>query len=152
MVRFTLWIEVRAAFTATHGQAGQAVLERLLEGEEFEHALGHAGVEANAALVGSDRVIVLHPPSALHADITLVVLPTDADTDDSVRLGDAPEDLVLVVFLLVLDVAEDVLSHFLDGLNELRLTGIALLDARDELLEVDVVCNCLLYTSPSPRD
>ena len=37
------------------------------------------GVEADAALVGADRVVVLHPPAALDADVVVVVLPADAE-------------------------------------------------------------------------
>ena len=35
-VGFTLGVEVRPAFSATHGQCGEGVFEGLLEGEELE--------------------------------------------------------------------------------------------------------------------
>ena len=129
VIGLALGVEVGAALAAAHGQAGQAVLEGLLEGEELEHAFGDAGVEADAALVRADGIVVLHAPAALHADIALVVLPADAEADHPVGLGDAAQDLVLVILLLVLDEVEDVLRNFLNRLHELGLARVAPLDA-----------------------
>ena len=137
--RLALRIEVRAAFAAAHGQTGEAVLEGLLEGQELEDALGHARVEAEASLVRADRIVVLHAPSALHADVPVVVLPADAEAHHAVRLGDTPQDLRVVVDLLVGDVLEDIARHLVDGLLELCLSGITPLQALHELLEIDVV-------------
>ena len=137
--RLALGIEVRPALAAAHRQAGERVLEGLLEGEELEHALVDARVEADAALVGPDRVVVLDAVAALDAHAAVVVLPADAEADHAVGLGDAAQDLLGVVGLLVLDEAEDVLGHFLHRLDELRLVRIALLDAFHEGRKIDVV-------------
>ena len=93
-VALALGVEVRAALAAAHRQAGQRVLEGLLEGEELQHALGDRGVEADPALVRADRVVVLDAAAALDADIAVVVLPADAEGDDPIGLGDAAEDLL----------------------------------------------------------
>src|SRR5581483_880175 len=96
------------------------------------YALVDRGVEADAALVGADRVVVLHAPAALDADAAAVVLPADPEGDDPVGLGDAAQDLLLVVFFLVGDEVEDVLGHFLHSLDEFGLMWIAPLDAFHE--------------------
>src|ERR1700692_4764850 len=113
MVGLTTRVEIGAALAPTHGQSGQAVLEGLLERKELQHALSDTGVEANAALVGADRVVVLYPPTTLHADVALVVLPTDPKADDAIRLGHAAQNLVLMVLLLVADELEHVLRDLL---------------------------------------
>ena len=145
MIALALGVEVGAALAAAHGQAGQAVLEGLFEGQELQHAFGDAGMEADAALVRADGVVVLHPPAALHADIALVVFPADAEADHPVRLGDAAQDLVLVVLFLVLDEVEDVLGDFLDRLDEFGLARIAALHAMDEARQVDMFIGHLFF-------
>ena len=58
------------------------------------------------------------------------------------RLGNAAEDLLGVVLLLVLHEFEDVFGHFLDRLHKFRLVRIALLHALHEAIQVDVVGDC----------
>ena len=55
----------------------------------------------------------------------------------SIRLGNPPQDLHLVVDLLVFDEVEDVDGPLVDRLMELDLSRIASLDALHELLEID---------------
>lgn len=51
----SLHVDRRSAHLASaHGQCGECVLEALLEAQELDHAEGHGGVEAQAALVGAD--------------------------------------------------------------------------------------------------
>ena len=96
-------------------------------------------MEAEAAFVRADRIVVLHTPAALHADIPVVVLPADAEAHHAVWLGDTPQDLFVVVDLPVGDVVEDIACHLVDGLLELWLSRVAPLQALHELLEIDVV-------------
>src|SRR5690606_17783654 len=68
-------IEVGAAFGAPDRQAGEGVLERLLEGEELDHPEIHRGVEAHPPLKGPSaelnstrkpRLILTFPESSTH--------------------------------------------------------------------------------------
>src|SRR3546814_8679278 len=77
-----LGVEVRSALAAAHRQAGQRILERLFERQELEHAFGDARVKADAALIGTDRIVVLHPPAALDADMAVVVLRSEEHTSE----------------------------------------------------------------------
>jgi hypothetical protein len=99
-------------------------------------------------LVGADRVVVLHPPAALDADVAGIVLPADPERDHPVRLGNPAQDLRLVILLLVGDEIEDVLGHFLHCLDEFVLMRVAPFDPFHELVEVDVVGNCHRSISP----
>ena len=96
-------------------------------------------MEADAALVGPDGIVVLHTPSALHANIIIVILPADAEADHPVGLRHPAQNLVFVVFFFVLYVIEDVFRHFLNRLDEFRLAGVAFLHPLNELIEVDML-------------
>ena len=139
MVALALRVEIGAALAAAHGKAGQGILEGLLEAEELEDRFVDRGVEADPALIGPDRIVVLDPVAALDADMIIVVLPDDAEADHPVRLGDAPQDLPAVIFLLVLDELENVLCDLGHGLDEFGLAGIAPLHPRDEAVQIDMV-------------
>ena len=82
-------VEVGTTLAAAHWQAGERVLEGLFECQKLQHAFGDRRVEPDAALVGADGVVVLHPPAALHADVVVVILPTHPERHDAVGLGDA---------------------------------------------------------------
>ena len=60
-------VEVRAALAAADGHAGEGVLEDLLEAEELDDAQVHARVEAQTALVGSERGVELDAETAVDA-------------------------------------------------------------------------------------
>lgn len=122
MIGLPLGIEVLSALASAHGQPGQAVLEGLFEGEQLEYAFGDAGMETNTAFVRADRIIVLHPPAALHADIAFIIFPTDAKTDDAIRFGDPPQNLILVIILFVAYEIEHAFCDFLYCLNKFQLT------------------------------
>src|SRR5690606_7404405 len=151
-VALALGVEVGPAFAATHREAGERVLERLLERKELEHAFVDARVEAQAALVGTDRVVVLHAVAALDMHVAGIVLPADAERHDAVRLRDAAHDLGRLVDLLVGDEAEDVLRHVLHRLDEFRLVRIVLLHGLHERREIDVLrlSHFLSYPSMCP--
>ena len=78
-VALALGVEVRPALAAAHGKPGQSVLEGLFKSQKLKCAFGYARVEADAALVWADRVIVLHAPAALHANVAIIILPADAE-------------------------------------------------------------------------
>ena len=95
VVRLALGVEVGAALAAADGQAGQGVLEDLLEAEELDDAEVDRGVEAQAALVGPERGVELDAEAAVDLDLALVVLPRHPEDDLPFRLADALDDLAL---------------------------------------------------------
>ena len=97
VVALALGVEVRAALAAAHGQRGQRVLEHLLEGEELEDPQVDRGVEAQAALVGTDGAVHLDPEAAVDLDAALVVEPRHAEQDHPLRLDDALEHPMMPV-------------------------------------------------------
>ena len=99
-------------------------------------------MKADTALVRSDGVAVLHAPAALNPNVAAVIFPAHPEADDSIRLGDAPKDLILVIFLLVLDEVEDVLCNLLNCFVVFRLAGVARANALHELLEIHMVGDC----------
>ena len=138
MIALALGVEVRAALAAAHGQAGQRVLERLLEREELQHAFGDGGVETDPALIGADRVVILHPPATLHADLALIVFPAHPERDHTVGFADPAQDLIFVILRLVGNEIENVFGNFLHRLNEFGLAGIVLAHIANERFEVGI--------------
>ena len=127
-VGLTLGVEVRAALSATHGQAGEGVLEDLLEAEELDDRQVHGGVEAQAALVGAQSGVVLDAEAAVHMDVTLVVGPRDAELDLSLGLDDSVDDRQVGVFGMTLRQRGDRQEDLVDGLMKLGLGGVAVPD------------------------
>lgn len=80
-VRPAVRVEVAAALAAADAQAGQGVLEDLLEAQELHHADVHRRVEAQAALVRAERTVELDAVAAVDVDAAPAVLPRDAEED-----------------------------------------------------------------------
>ena len=82
-------IEIRAAFSAAHRQAGEGILECLFEAQEFQDRGVHGGFEAQAALVGSDGGVELHPVAAIDMRHVVIIAPFDTKGDRAIRLHQA---------------------------------------------------------------
>ena len=136
VVRLAFRIEIGAPFPTAHGQAGQRVLEGLLERQELEDTERYAGVKADAALVGPDRIVVLDPITAIDPDISFIILPAHAKDDDAVRLRHAFHDLHVVVMRLVGDIRKDAMRHLMDGLMKLGFPGISLFHSGDKAFQI----------------
>src|SRR5699024_6135647 len=118
-------VEVRTALAAADGQAGEGVLEDLLEAEELHDAEVHRGVEAQPALVGAEGGVVLDPETTVDLHGSLVIHPRDAEDDLALRLAEPHEDaVVLVLGMARLDDLQG-LEHLPDSLVEHGLPGVA---------------------------
>ena len=137
-VRAALRIEVGAALAAADRHAGQRVLERLLEAEELDDAEVHRRVEADAALVGSERRVELDAEAAVDPDLSLVVDPGHAEDDLPLGLADALDQRVVGVVGMLGDDAPEALEDLPDRLMELLLAGIAAHDLVEDRLELFV--------------
>ena len=137
MLRLALRVKVGAALAAAHGQAGERVLEGLLEAEEFQDALVHRGMEPDAALVGANRVVELDAVAAVHLHLVVVVLPRHAERDDAVRLRHAVKNLDLFVDRVVVDERNNGLRHLMHSLVEDFLRRIAAFHPIHEITEID---------------
>ena len=126
VVRLSFGIEVRTSFAPTHRQAGQAVLEYLLEGEELEDGEVDRGMEAQAALVGADGAVELDAESPVHLDVTLIVDPRHPELDQPLWLHnsliDVRGDELRVCLDHRVETLED-LEHRLMELGLVRITG-----------------------------
>ena len=124
-VGFACGVKVAAALAAAHGKPREGVLEGLLEGEELHDGEVDIGLEAQAALVGSDGVVELDPETAVDMVDALVVRPRHAENDLSVGLDHAFEDAVFPQNLFVLrDCRCKRFQHFTHGLHEFGFVRI----------------------------
>jgi len=99
-VGLALGVEVGATLATAHVEAGQGVLEDLLEAQELEHGEVDGGVQSEAALVGAERGVELHAEGIVDLDLALVVLPHYAELDDALGDGDDFEGIAVFGVLL----------------------------------------------------
>src|SRR5690606_9504498 len=134
----TFGVEVRAALAPADRQAGEGVLEDLLETEELDRVQQNARVEAQASLVGAERRVELHPEAAVDLDLASVIDPGHPEDDLPLRLAQAGNDARLAVVGVLADHGSETVQHLEDGLVELGLAGVALKDLLIERLECGI--------------
>ena len=137
-VALALGVEVAAALAAADGQAGQAVLQRLLEGQELHGILGDGGVQPQAALVGADGAVALHAVAAVHVHVARVVHPRHAELDHALLLHEQLQHAGLYVFRMLFDHGLDGFQNALHGDQELLVVRVARLDARHQVDQISV--------------
>ena len=128
-VALALGVEVAAALAAADGQAGEAVLEHLLKAQELEDGQVHAGMQAQAALVGADGAVVLHAVAAVDLRAALVVHPGHAEHDDPLRLHETVQQARLFIFRVLVEDGREALQNFGSRLKKFALMGVALPEA-----------------------
>ena len=124
-VGLALGIEIGSALSTAHGQRREAVLEDLLEAEEFQDAQVDARMEAQTTLVGADGGVEFHTVAPVDPDVALVVRPRYAEGDDALRLDHALEQGVTLILGIGFNEGNDGLCDLFNGLQEFRLVGIA---------------------------
>ena len=142
-VGLALGVKVRAALAAAHGERGEGVLEDLLEAEELHDGEVDGRVEAQTALVGADRGIVLDAEAAVDVGHAVVVDPGDTELDNALRLDKAFEKTVLLPLGVLVHDQLQRFKNLHDRLKELRLMCIAALNVRVHLFQILVVQHLL---------
>ena len=122
-IALALWVEVRSALASTHRKRGQGVLEDLLEPKEFEDSQIDTRMEAETALVGTDRTIHLDPEATIYVDLTGVIDPGDTEHDYPFGFNHPFQDLGLANLQVVVEDRIDRLDDFVDRLVEFGFTG-----------------------------
>ena len=123
VIAFAFRIEIGSAFSSAHRQRGQAVLENLLEGQEFQNSQIDRRMEAETALVGADRAVHLDAESAIDLDFSLVVHPGHTERNDPFRFHHAFENFGGSIFGMPVQHQRKRLDNFLDSLVKFGLAG-----------------------------
>lgn len=100
VVGLVLGVEVGTTLTTTHVQAGEGILEDLLEAKELEDGEVDGGVETETTLVGAQGRVELHTVATVDLDLVVVVLPDNTELDDTLRDGDDGQSLAVFGVLL----------------------------------------------------
>ena len=117
-------IEVGSSLSSPDGQAGQRVLERLLEAEKLDDADIDGRVEAQPSLVGPESRVELHPETAIDPHLSGIVDPRHAKDDLSLRLAEPLDQAMVGVAGMFGDDAAETSEHFLDCLMEFFFAGV----------------------------
>ena len=122
-VALALGVEVGAALAAAHGQGGEGVFENLLKAQKLDDGQVDGGMEAQAALVGADGGVKLHPVAPVHLDLAAVVHPGHPEHHNALRLHHAADDILLLIAGVGLHNGLQGLQHLLHSLEKLGLVG-----------------------------
>ena len=137
-------IKVGTALGAADGEAGQAVLEGLLEAQELDDALIHVLLEAQAALVGADGAVELAAPAAVGVPLAVVVAPHNAEGEHTLGLDHAVQQVDLLILGVLLDDRLQRGQDLLDGLHELGLVAMLGSDVLQNAGQISIHNSCLL--------
>ena len=121
-------VEIRTALAAADRQAGQCVLEDLLEPEELDDAEVHRGVKADAALIGAERRVELNSEAAVDFDLAIVVHPGNAEDDLPFRFADSLDKGMVEIFGMLGDHAAEAFENLPNGLMKFAFSVISLDD------------------------
>src|SRR5690606_22352363 len=131
-VRLALRIEVGAALRAADRQAGDRVLEHLLEAEELHDAEVHGRMKAQPALVRPERAVESDAEPAVDMHFAAIVLPRDAEDDLPLGLADSLDDLVLGILRILAQHRGERLRYLRNGLMKLGFSRISAQYVRDD--------------------
>jgi len=88
VVGLALRIEVGTTLSSTHGETSQGILENLFETQELEDGKVDGRMEAETTLVWTESGVELHTVTTVDLELTLVVLPNNAELNDTLWDGD----------------------------------------------------------------
>ena len=96
-------------------------------------------MEADTALVRANGHAVLDAVATVDLHLALVVGPADAELDDALSFHQTLQQGMVSVLGVLLDEGPQRLHYFGDGLQEFRLTGVAISNVLQKLVEVGVL-------------
>ena len=144
-VGLSLGVEVAAALAAADGQARQGVFEDLLEAQELDDALIDRRVEPQAALVGADGAVELHPEAPVDVDLALIVLPGHPELDDPLRLYQAVHHAFRDILRAGLHHGDQRSEDFVNRLVKLRFRRVPADDTLHQTVQIFVLNVHALY-------
>ena len=131
-------LPVGTALAAADGQAGQGVLEDLLKAEELDDAGINVLLEAQAALVRSDRAVELAAIADVGVICAIVVHPDHAEGKHTLRLDNAAQQISLLILGMLINHRGKRGEHFLNGLNKFGLIAVLLANGFDDALNIGI--------------
>ena len=137
-ITLTFGVEIGSTLGCSQRQGGQAVLEGLFKAKELQRVQRQTRGEPQPAFVGADGIVELHPVAAIDTNMTFVVFPADPETDDAIRLRHPLENAGFDVLRVVIDVGNDTVGHFMNGLVKVRLVGVTPGKTTHEFIEVEL--------------
>ena len=84
------------------------------------------GGKAQAAFVGANGAVELHPIAPVYMDLAGVVRPGHPELDGALRLGEPLQQAHLFIFGVLIDHRLQAGEDLFYGLDELRLVGVTL--------------------------
>ena len=137
-IRLAGGIEVSAALTTAHGQAGQGVLKGLLEAQELDDGGGNIGLEAQAALIGTNGAVELAAVADIGMPLAVVVTPDNTEGEHTLRLDHTGQQVSLLIFGMSIDDGRNRSKNLFNSLAELGLISMLGLYVLDYAFNISV--------------
>ena len=134
-VGLALGVEIRPALAAADGQAGQGILEGLLEAQELDDPDIDRRMKADPALIGAKRRVELHPEAAIDLHLIPVVDPGDAEDDLALGLADALDQGLFGIFRLPRDHPPEAFEHLANRLVKFWFCCVPVKNGAENRLE-----------------
>ena len=94
-------------------------------------------MEPQAALIGADGGVELHPVAPVHSDAAGIIHPRDTEGHHTLRLHEPLQQGGLPVLRVAVDHQVQALQHLPHGLMELLLFGIPCCQVTVNLLQIN---------------
>ena len=117
-------VEIGTAFSASHGKAGQAVLESLFKSQEMEDVQIDVGLKAQSSLIRTDSAVKLDTVSDIGVRPAFIVLPDDTEGKAAFRFGQPRQEIGLLVLRMLLYNRGQRGQYLSDRLLKCRLKGV----------------------------
>ena len=127
-VAASLGVEIGAALAGAQRQAGERVLDGLLQGQKRQHVQVHRGVEPQPAFVGAQGAVHLHPVGPVHPHLALVVHPGHAETNHPLRLQQPGQQPLGAQLGVLIQIPGHTVQQAFRGLVKMGVVGVALFD------------------------
>ena len=125
-IRLAPRVKVGTTLAAAHRQAGQGVLEGLLETQKFDDAQVDRRVEPQPAFIGPDGAVELDPETTVHPDFSRIIHPRHPENDLPLRLDQPFNDSQFDILRMLFQHPHQRIEDFLDRLVEFRLVRVSL--------------------------
>ena len=131
-------VEVGAALGTADGQAGEAVLEGLLEAQELDDTFIHVLLEAQAALIGADSAVELAAPTTVGMPLAVVVAPHHPEGEHTLGLHHAAQQVYLLILGMLVDDGLQRGEHLFHSLHEFGLVAVLGLDIFQHACQISI--------------
>jgi len=128
IVRFALRVKIGTAFAAAHRKGSQGILEDLLKGQKLQNPQIHTRMKPKSPFVRTNSTVHFNAKTAIDLNLPFIIHPGNAKDNHPFRLGDAFQNLLVLILRMPLESRLQRFEHFLNGLMKLFFRRLPISD------------------------